>query len=114
MKFKGFLMGLKAAALASSCCTIPLILVVAFSATGVGSITAALKIPKYKTFFILAGSIFLLISLYLSIKRRCGGTCSINDAKRHSPLIIASIITYAVITATIIYLMLPFIAEKLI
>ncbi|MFH1787990.1 MAG: hypothetical protein ABH834_01260 [Candidatus Altiarchaeota archaeon] len=114
MKINGFLMGLKAAILASSCCTIPLILVVAFSATGVGSITAALKIPKYKTLFMVAGSLFLLISLYLSIKRRCGGTCSIGDARRHSPLIIASIVTYAVVTATIIYLMLPFIAERLI
>ncbi|MFH1403952.1 MAG: hypothetical protein ABIH11_06775 [Candidatus Altiarchaeota archaeon] len=54
MDFKGILLGFKASLIASSCCTLPLILAVAFSMMGVGSITAALAIPKYKYFFITA------------------------------------------------------------
>jgi len=110
----GILLGVKAAIIASGCCTIPLVLVFLFGLTGFGSITAALAIPKYKNFFIFAGTLFLILSVYLSIRRRCGGSCTISDVAKNRRLILISLITYVVLTAAIIYLLLPTLAEWLI
>ena len=114
MSFKGIVLGLKASIIASSCCTLPLFFVVLFSFTGAGSITAALAIPKYKYFFMAVGSLFLGISIYFSIKKKCGGSCSIRDVQRNHKMILISIVTYILLTMVIIYLVLPYIAVILI
>jgi len=110
MDLKGFWLGLKAAIIASSCCSFPLALVMAFSALGVGSATAALKIPKYKAYFLALGTMFLLISLYLRVKRSCG-TCTVGDVKKEWQLVLVSVFTYILLTILLIYLLLPSVSE---
>jgi len=101
-------MGLKAAVIASSCCSIPLAIVLIFSAIGAGSMTAALKIPKYKMYFFALGTTFILYSLYLAIKRKSAtGTCRIDDVKNESRLVAVSLVTYVALTLLLIYLILP-------
>lgn len=113
MDLKGFYTGLKASIIATTCCSIPLALVLLFSTLGVGSMTAALKITTYKNYFIAFGIFFLGISLYLTIKRRSGGTCSINDIHSQKGFIILSIISYSILTYIVIYLLLPLISAWL-
>ena len=104
---------MKAAVIASSCCTLPLLLVMLFGVFGAGSMTLALSIPRYKIYFIVAGSLFLLTSLYLSISRRCGGSCSIEDINNQKKLVVVSILTYLVTTTLTLYLVLPIISTWL-
>lgn len=110
---KGLLLGVKSAVISSSCCTIPLALVVLFGLAGAGSWTAALKIPKYKTVFVAFGTMFLAISTYLAIKKRCGGTCTIQDVKSQKTMILMSLVSYILLTLLVIYLILPIVAELL-
>ncbi len=113
MDLKDVYTGLKASIIASSCCTLPLILALLFSVLGLGSVTAAFKIPRYKWFFIAAGALFMLTSLYLKIRKECGGTCSIEDVKQHRMTVIVTITTYVVLTYTIINLLLPVISARI-
>lgn len=107
MDLRGFWVGLKAAIIASSCCSFPLALVLLFSTVGAGSMTAALKIPKYKIFFEVSGTMFLLATLYLTIKKKSGNKCEMIDIKRERMLIATSIISYIILTLLLIYLILP-------
>jgi len=106
-------LGVRASLIASSCCTIPLALVFLFSASGVGSVTAALAIPKYKAYFVSAGTVFLLASIYLTIRRKSGGSCTLKDVGDSRGLILVSVVTYIVLTLFVLNLLLPFIAELL-
>jgi hypothetical protein len=110
MELKGFWTGLKAAILASSCCSLPLAFAMLLATLGASSMTAALKIPKYKNVFILAGSLFLVASLYLNIKRRCG-SCNLRTVGQQKTLIILSVVTYVTLTVLTIYLILPMMAQ---
>ncbi|MFH0860264.1 MAG: hypothetical protein V1921_03600 [Candidatus Altiarchaeota archaeon] len=111
MDLRGVYTGVKASILASSCCTLPLLLVYAFSLLGAGSVTAALAIPRYKGFFIAAGMVFLASSLYMTIKKRCRGTCNLGDVNANRSLVLVSVTTYVILTIVIIYYLLPVIAE---
>ena len=108
--FRGFRTGLKAAVIASSCCSLPLMFAVLFSAAGAGSMAAALKIPAYKTYFTAAGTVFLAASLYLTIRGR-RGSCTIGDVKNQWTLVLTSLATYIGLTLLLIYLILPVLAE---
>lgn len=113
MKLDGFITGVKAAVIASSCCTLPLLLFYIFTLTGFGSITLALKIPKYKYFFIVLGSVFMFLSVYIRIRRDCGNKCTLNDVKNRKTLIVISTLTYILITYLIIEIFLPLLSELL-
>ncbi len=108
----GLYVGLKAAIIASSCCTLPLVFALLFSLFGVGSVTAALAIPKYKWVFISFGTLFLAISLYLQIKKQTGGSCSLKDFWKCKLLIALSILSYIIVFTLVLYVILPFVAER--
>jgi hypothetical protein len=110
MEMKDVWLGAKAAIISSSCCSFPIALVLLFSALGAGSATAALKIPKYRWYFIALGTTFLLVSLYLRIRKRSGGTCGMRDLKRERQAILVAIASYIVLTTLVIYLVLPLIS----
>ncbi|MFH1835407.1 MAG: hypothetical protein ABH851_04375 [Methanobacteriota archaeon] len=114
MDFKGIKLGFKAALISSSCCTLPLAFVLVFGVLGAGSMTAALKIPKFKTYFIVLGLVFLAVSIYLSIKRKCGGACSISDVHKYRSLVVVSVLSYLILTLLVIYVLLPVVAVWLI
>lgn len=105
--------GIKASIIASCCCSLPLALAFLAAATGLGSITAALHVARYRELFYLLGTLFLAASVYLTVKNRSHGTCSIKDVKTHWKVVVISILTYAVITITLIYGILPLIAQIL-
>ena len=111
MKFDGLKTGVKAAVIASSCCTLPLILFYIFTVTGFGSITLALKIPQYKLFFIILGIIFMSASIYLKIRGDCKTKCTLQDVKNKKTLIVISTLTYIFITYLIIEVFLPILSE---
>lgn len=108
MDLKGFWLGLKASIIASCCCSLPIALVMVFGVLVAGSATAALKIPKYKWYFIAISMIFLTTSLYLRI-RKTAGKCEIADVKREKELVILSVASYIVLTILLVYLILPLI-----
>ncbi len=111
MDWKGLAIGLRSTFIASSCCSFPLALVVAFGALGVGSVGAALRIPKYKAFFAAAGTVFLAASLYMTIRNRSGGVCRLRDVWRERALVAASVLSYVVLTTFMIYWVLPWVSE---
>jgi hypothetical protein len=113
MDFEAIKTGIKASIIASCCCSLPLALAFLAAATGLGSITAALHIARYGGLFYLLGTVFLIVSIYLTVKNRSRGTCSINDAKRQWRIIVISILTYVIITITLVYGILPVIAQLL-
>jgi len=111
MDWRGVVIGLRSAFISSSCCSFPLALVVAFGALGVGSVSAALKIPKYKAFFVAAGTLFLAASLYMTIRNRSGGVCRLRDVWRERVLVAVSVLSYVVLTGFMIYWVLPWVSE---
>ncbi len=113
MKFRDLFAGIKASIIASSCCSLPLALAFLFMATGVGNVVLALHIAKYKDYFIGLGTAFLFASLYVLIKEKSGGTCNVCDMKKNWKIILINILTYAVLTAAIVYGVLPILAEEL-
>jgi hypothetical protein len=110
MDLRGFWLGVKAAIIASSCCSFPVALVFALGTLGAGSVTAALKVPAYKDYFLAAGTMFLALSLYLRIRAKSGGTCGVGDVKRERNLVAVSLVTYAALTVLLIYAILPVIS----
>lgn len=111
MDWHGFKTGLKASLISSSCCSLPIALILLFSTVGAANMTAALRLPKYKTVFWMLGFMFLGASIYLTVKKRCDGTCNIKSIKKESRYVLASLITYIVMSFTIIYHILPAISE---
>ncbi len=110
MDFKGVWTAFKASIIASSCCSLPLMIALLLAGAGASSWTAALRIPQYKFFFISVGNVFLFVSLYLTIRRRCG-SCSLADVRRQKTLVFVSLGTYVLLTFIIIYLVLPIFFE---
>jgi antibiotic biosynthesis monooxygenase (ABM) superfamily enzyme len=110
MDLKGVWLGLKAAILSSCCCSLPLAMVLAFWALGAGSVEAALKVPRYKIYFMGVGTVFLLASVYFSIKG-AGTTCRFSDVKRQWQFVAVSMISYVTFTLMIIYVVLPAVSE---
>jgi len=104
--------GVKATIIASSCCSLPLLIAMLSGTLGAGSLTAALKIPRYKTYFMFMGTAFLVISLYYSIKKR-SGSCTLVDVKKHRKMIVLSVLTYVALTVLTIYYILPLISEMM-
>src|SRR4030042_89782 len=94
MDYKGLLEAVKASILASSCCTLPIVIAFVLSLFGAGSVAAAYAIPRYKILFIALGTVFLTLSLYAKIRRKCGGACTIRDVGREKNLILASYIAF--------------------
>jgi hypothetical protein len=113
MDLEGIKTGIKASIIAASCCSLPLALAFLSAATGVGSITAALQISRYEMVFFILGTVFLIASVYLTIRNRCHGTCSIKDAKTHWRIIVISVLTYIILTITLVFGILPLIAQLL-
>ena len=108
---EGLWISVKAAFLATLCCSTPLILVPLFMLFGVGSITAALRIPEHKTFFMALSIVFMLISLYINIKNRNKGVCNIKTVYHERWFIATVIAAYAILTLLMIYFLFPLIAE---
>jgi len=113
MKFRDLLSAIKASIIASSCCSLPLALAFLFMSTGVGNIILALQVAKYKDYFLLLGTVFLFASLHSLIKKKSDGTCNVCDIKEHWKIILINILTYVVVMVTIIYGILPLLAEEL-
>lgn len=113
MEFRDLLIAIKASIISSGCCGLPLAFAFLFMSTGVGNIILALQIAKYKNYFLLFGTVFLFVSLYLLIKKKSGGTCNICDVKENWKIILINILTYVIVMVTMIYGVLPFIAEYL-
>ena len=103
-------MGLKAAVLASSCCSLPLALILVFGAVGAGSVSQALRIPQYKAFFLALGCLFLLVSLYLTIRRE-RGVCNLSWVCSERYLILSSLVSFAILTWILVYVILPAVSE---
>ena len=109
--FGGVWIALKAAFLATLCCSTPLILVPLFMLMGAGSVTAALRIPQYKWFFIALSVAFMLTSLYINIRNRNKGVCNIRTIYHEKWFIATVIAAYAATVTLVIYLILPMTAE---
>ncbi|MCX6695099.1 MAG: hypothetical protein NTU61_02220 [Candidatus Altiarchaeota archaeon] len=82
---EGAWIALKAAFLATLCCSTPLILAPLFMILGIGSVTAALRIPAYKTYFIALSVAFMLASIYLNVKNRNKGVCNVKTICQDTP-----------------------------
>ena len=110
-KIDGILIGIKAAVISSLCCATPLLLVPVFILLGIGSVSAALRIPKYKAYFVLLGLIFLIISIWYYLKKTNKGVCNINTVYNNKHIVISAVITYVILAIIIIYILLPLIAQ---
>ncbi|MFC2162107.1 hypothetical protein ACFLRF_00365 [Candidatus Altiarchaeota archaeon] len=104
-------MGLKASIIASSCCSLPIVIALVLSVFGISGMGAAFAIPRYKNFFILLSLIFFVMSTYFSIRKKCHGSCTLSDISRHRYLVLVSSVTYVSLTVVIIYFLLPIISE---
>jgi hypothetical protein len=104
--FNDVFLGLKAAIIASACCSLPAALAFMFVALGFGSVTAAVRVPQYKWVFMAIATVFIVVSLYYRIRQK-RGTCSIADIHRESDMILVTVITYAALTLALIYWILP-------
>ncbi len=110
MDWKAIKLGLKASAIASACCTTPLVLGVVAVTTSLISLTTAISVAEYKGFFIALGSLFYVMAVYLNLKTRCGGVCSVKSIKDTWVFIATSFLAYAVVTLLLVYAILPVLA----
>ena len=106
----GLWIAVESAVLATLCCSSPLILVPLFVLLGVGSVTAALRIPEYKTVFIVLSVVFLLVSLYIELKSRNKGVCNVNTICKEWWFVASVVVAYVILAAVIFYFLLPILA----
>jgi copper chaperone CopZ len=90
--------------IASMCCISPLLIVI----LGIGSVTFALTIATYKTWFIVAGALVTGTALWYQLRRR--NSCNLQGIRKNKALIITSAVTFAVVYSISIYGIVPFAA----
>lgn len=100
--------GITGALIASLCCITPLVIVF----FGLGSISFALSFTKYKLFFIILGSLFIGLAVFLKIKKP-GATCSINpeEIRKKKYFIIVAVITMVILYFVIQNYILPILGK---
>jgi len=91
--------------LASLCCVGPLIIVL----FGIGGVSTALGIVKYRPYFIFVGALFILASLFFYIKKR-HGICNVKTIKQNLSLIIVTLIATVIIWYILVYIVVPLVA----
>jgi len=106
MKGESIKTGIIAGFLGSLCCTAPILLV----AFGLGSIGFALGFAKYRPFFVILATIFLAFALYRYIKKK-HGVCNMRTIKQNFMTIVVAIITATIIWVLLIYVIAPLIAR---
>ncbi|MCL4436362.1 MAG: cation transporter [Thaumarchaeota archaeon] len=105
-RWKGFKIGVTSGIIASACCIIPLILVVIFVLAGVGSITAALSFTQYRPYFLSLGTAFLLLSIYLHLKRK-HGQFNLTTMRKDARFLLITTTVFAVFFTTTYFFILP-------
>ncbi len=100
---KAINIGIKAGVISSSCCILPLVLVI----LGLGSIGTALKISQYRIYFIGLSLIFLISSLFLYFKKN--KSCHAVNKKM---FVGTAIITQLLIFILLFYALAPIIAQS--
>ena len=105
---KGLSIGASGALIASLCCIPPLIIVL----FGLGSVSFALSFTKYKYFFVTLSIIFIILAIFLNIRKK-GKTCAIDpkEIKRKKFFIIITIITMVTFYIIMQYFILPFLGR---
>ena len=105
---KGIGFGAAGAAIASLCCITPLAIVF----FGFGSLSFALSFSKYKPFFLFAGALFVLLAIFINVKKK-GSACSIDpNAIKRKKYFIAAIMTVMVgIYLLMQYVILPYLGQ---
>ncbi|HIK01856.1 TPA: hypothetical protein H1008_01965 [archaeon] len=90
--------------IASMCCISPLVIVI----LGIGSVTFALAIATYQTWFIAAGALFAGTSIWYQLRRK--NSCNIKGIKRNKALIISAAVIFIAVYSIAIYGIVPFAA----
>jgi len=108
---KAVWIGIKSGIIASSCCIIPLILILTFVFAGVGSVAAAFSFTQYRPYFVALGAVFLLASMYLYLNRKYG-RCDLYVIMRNRRFIFMTIAVFITVFSTTFYLFLPILSES--
>lgn len=86
----------------SLCCTTPILIV----GLGLGSVGFALGFTKYRPFFLILATVFLIFSLYRFIKKK-EGVCNIFTIKKNIETIVVAIIISVTVWALLLYAIAP-------
>jgi len=103
---RSFLFGASGALIASLCCITPMFIFL----FGLGSLSFALSLTKYKPFFLAAGALFVLLAILYNNKHK---TCSIDQAeiRKKKLFIIITIVVMILFYLLIQYLILPYLGK---
>jgi len=93
--------------LASSCCTVPVIVILAI---GAGSAAFAVSFIQYAPEFLAVGIIFLLAMLLYNIKKMNRGRLNMEAIKKERHLILKSLLVLGVVWGVITYGIAPVVA----
>jgi len=93
--------------LASSCCTIPIIVILVI---GAGSAALAVSFIQYTPEFLALGIIFMLAMLLYNIRKSNNGRLNITTIKRERHLILKSLLILGVVWIVITYGITPLVA----
>ena len=96
--------------LSSSCCTVPIIIILAI---GAGSAAFAASFVQYTPVFLASGILFIVAILLYHIKKMNTGSLSIDALKRGSPLILRSLLIFIVFWAVMTYGITPLVAGSI-
>jgi hypothetical protein len=101
-EMKSLVIGAGSGVVASFCCTLPLVLVL----LGVGSMTTALKVSTYKTYFLGLSLIFVALALGYQLKRN-PSCCTTGGRAR---FVVIALAAYIFIYALLLYAVVPAVA----
>ena len=104
---KGASEGILTGIIASLCCLLPLLIIL----FGLGTISSALKISQYRSFFLGGGTLSLILAIILYLKRKskfCNVNClSFEGIKREKHFIISIILAMGITYLLLIYILVP-------
>ena len=108
---RGLFSGSAGGMISSICCITPLVLLL----LGIGNLSLAATMGAYRIYFILAGLVFVSLSMAYHIRRKmryCG--CSgIQILKQESRLIFTAFASFFIIFGLINFIVLPFVTAKI-
>jgi hypothetical protein len=101
-EMKSLAIGAGSGVVASFCCTLPLILIL----LGIGSVTTALKVSMYKTYFFALSLVLVALALGFQLKRN-PSCCTPGGRTR---FVIIALSAYILIYIVLLYAVVPAVA----
>jgi len=102
---KGILSGAGSGIVTTICCVGPLIIIL----LGLGTVSLALSVSQYRPYFIALGILFLLLSIFLHLRKK--NSCSVEGLKSERLFVVSTVLSMGIIYLSVLYVVVPAISS---